>query len=49
VLRLCVAVVEADGHVAEGESIMLVEAVEQWGLHREMLRTQPSLRGVERV
>lgn len=49
VLRLCVAVVEADGHVAEGESIVLVEAVEQWGLHLEMLRTQPSLRGVERV
>jgi uncharacterized tellurite resistance protein B-like protein len=40
VLRLCVAVVESDGHVAEGESIVLVAAVEQWGLHREMLRTE---------
>ena len=37
VLRLCVAVVEADDHVADGESIVLVSAVEQWGLHREML------------
>lgn len=37
VLRLCVAVVESDGHVAEGESLVLVSAVEQWGLHRTML------------
>lgn len=37
VLRLCVAVVEADDHVADGESIVLVSAVEQWGLHHEML------------
>ena len=38
VLRLCVAVVEADDHVTDGESIVVVAAVEQWGLHREMLR-----------
>jgi hypothetical protein len=38
VLRLCVAVVECDEHVAEGESIVLVAAVEQWGLHGDMLR-----------
>ncbi len=38
VLRLCVAVAEADGHVADGESIVLVSAVEQWGLQREMFR-----------
>ena len=37
VLQLCVAVVEADGHVADGESVVLVNAVEQWGLHRQML------------
>jgi uncharacterized tellurite resistance protein B-like protein len=37
VLRLCVAIVEADGHVADGESVVLVTAVEQWGLHPEML------------
>jgi uncharacterized tellurite resistance protein B-like protein len=37
VLRLCVAVAEADDHVADGESIVLVAAVENWGLHRQML------------
>jgi hypothetical protein len=37
VLQLCVAVVEADGHVADGEAVVLVNAVEQWGLHRHML------------
>ncbi|MDO9234455.1 MAG: TerB family tellurite resistance protein [Aquabacterium sp.] len=36
-LRLCVALAECDAHVAEGESIVLVAAVEHWGLHREML------------
>lgn len=37
VLRLCVAVAEADEHVADAESIVLVSAVENWGLHRQML------------
>ncbi len=37
VLRLCVAVAEADDHVADAESIVLVSAVEQWGLHHQML------------
>ena len=37
VLRLCIAVVEADENVADGESMVLIAAVEQWGLHREML------------
>jgi hypothetical protein len=41
VLRLCVAVAEADDHVADGESIVLVGAVENWGLHRQMLE-EPS-------
>ena len=41
VLRLCVAVVEADRHVAEGEQIVLLAAVEQWGLQREMLVAEP--------
>jgi len=36
-LRLCVELAEADAHVAEGESIVLVAAVEHWGLHHEML------------
>ena len=37
VLRLCVWVVEADGNVEDGEAILVGTAVEQWGLHREML------------
>ena len=36
-LRLCVAVAEADAHVADGEAVVLNAAVEHWGLHREML------------
>lgn len=39
ILQCCVAVVEADGHVAPGESIALTSAVEHWSLHREMLAT----------
>jgi uncharacterized tellurite resistance protein B-like protein len=38
VLDLCVKIAEVDGHVAEGESIVLVAAVEHWGLQRQMLR-----------
>jgi uncharacterized tellurite resistance protein B-like protein len=41
VLRLCVAVAEADGDVADGESMVLVNAVEQWGLQHEMLIAPP--------
>ena len=36
-LRLCIGIAEADGQVADGESIVLTAAVEHWGLHREML------------
>ena len=42
VLRLCVSLAEADGHIAEGESIVLSAAVEHWGLHRQMLRQAPA-------
>lgn len=49
VLRLCLSVVEADGQVAEGESVMLVAAVEHWGLHREMLQPAFLKRGVKHV
>jgi uncharacterized tellurite resistance protein B-like protein len=42
VLRLCIAVAEADGHIADGESIVLVNAVEQWGLHFQMLKPSSS-------
>lgn len=37
VLGLCVRLAEVDGLVAAGESIVLVAAVEHWGLHRHML------------
>lgn len=47
VLRLCVAVAQADDHVADGESIALVSAVENWGLSRQML-PEPSLAQVHR-
>jgi uncharacterized tellurite resistance protein B-like protein len=36
-LRICVAVAEADAQVTEGEAIVLTAAVEHWGLHRDML------------
>lgn len=38
VLHLCLQLAEADGHVAEGESIVLGAAVEHWGMHRQMMR-----------
>lgn len=41
-LRVCVGLAEADAQVDEGESTVLVAAVEHWGLHREMFR--PSFR-----
>ena len=37
-LRLCVELAEVDARVDEGESMVLVAAVEHWGLHREMFR-----------
>ena len=36
VLRLCIAVVEADGRVHDSESAVVNAAVEHWGLHRDM-------------
>ncbi len=47
-LRLCVELAQADANVDEGESIVLVAAVEQWGLHHEMLcpPSQQSSRGL---
>lgn len=38
-LRLCVDLAEVDAQVHEGESIVLVAAVEHWGLHHEMFRS----------
>ena len=45
VLQLCVAVVETDEHVAEGESAVLAAALAQWGLPQawlaDRLRSRP--------
>ena len=49
VLGLCVAVVEADGRVVPNEAIVLMAAVEQWGLQRWILQSEPSTRSVEHV
>ena len=35
-LRLCFELAEVDAQVDEGEAIVLVAAVEHWGLHHEM-------------
>ena len=37
-IGLCVEVAEADGQVADSEEIVLVAAVEHWGLQHEMLK-----------
>jgi len=37
VLGLCVAVIEADGHVAESESVVLEAVLERWGLQPALL------------
>lgn len=41
VLRVCVALAEADAQVAQSESIVLTAAVEHWGLHYEMMSSSP--------
>ena len=38
VLNICLAVVDADRHVDDGEALVMNAAVEQWGLQQEMLR-----------
>ncbi|MDP1692509.1 MAG: TerB family tellurite resistance protein [Burkholderiaceae bacterium] len=35
VLRLCTAVINADRQVDEGESVVLLAAIDHWGLHPE--------------
>ena len=37
-LRLSLAIIDADRHLAEGESLMLAAAVAHWELQAEMLR-----------
>ena len=48
-LGLCVAVIEADGQVVEGEAIVLRAVLEQWGLQRRMLPPARSKWSVEHV
>jgi hypothetical protein len=40
VLALCVQVAEADQHVSEGESTLLMHAVEQWDLQAQVFHPQ---------
>lgn len=47
VLRLCLAVVESDEHVSDGEWTVVSAAVEQWGLEHEMLRAGRAEREVQ--
>lgn len=42
VLNLCVALVESDQHVADGEAVVLTAAVEQWGLQQQLLNSVES-------
>ncbi len=49
VLALCVAVIEADGRVVASEAIVLMAAVEHWGLQRWILQPDFSKRRVEHV
>jgi uncharacterized tellurite resistance protein B-like protein len=39
VLHLCIAIVEADEQVTDGESVVINAAVEHWGLQRDRLQT----------
>ena len=38
VLQLCTCVVDADDHLADGESTLLLAAVEHWQLQRDVLQ-----------
>jgi uncharacterized tellurite resistance protein B-like protein len=41
VLHLCIAIVEADQQVTDGESVVINAAVEHWGLQRDQLAARP--------
>lgn len=48
VLRLCMAVIHADGEVDDGESIVLLAAVDRWELHpEEQPLLEPLLYGLD--
>jgi uncharacterized tellurite resistance protein B-like protein len=40
VASLCLAVVQADDHVADGESVVLHALIEQWGLAHDVLASR---------
>ena len=42
VLQLCTQVVDADQHLADGESTLLLAAIEHWGLQPELLQAAPT-------
>lgn len=48
VLQLCARVVEADGHLADGESTLLTAAIEHWDLAADLLR-HPATAAAEAV
>ena len=43
-LRLCLAIIDADAHLADGESVMLAAAIRHWDLHPDLmtLRAAPT-------
>jgi len=45
VLRLCVAVADADAHLADGEALVLGAAAVHWGLHRNLLEARHARSG----
>ena len=48
VLRLCLAVVHADGKIDEGESVVLRAAIDRWELHsEEQSLVEPLLYGLD--
>lgn len=42
VLRLCAVLVEADGRIDAGESLVLTAVVEHWGLQSELIQPEPA-------
>ena len=41
-LQLCLAIVDADGHMADGESQLLLATIGHWGLHQDLLNGHPA-------
>lgn len=49
VMRLCISVIEADGLIADGESLVLAAAARHWGLSPELAGSKPETRATEHV